>query len=47
MDPGHVMLCCVSLYDVLMTVVRIDKITSSAFFVELLSVDPEINGGKG
>ena len=34
MDPGHAIICCVSLYDTPMTVIRIDIITSSAFFVE-------------
>lgn len=46
-DPGYAMLCCLSLYGVLMTVIRIDKITSSAFLVELLSAEPEMNGGEG
>ena len=47
MDPEHAMLCCVALYDALMMVMRMDKITSSAFFVELLPAKPEINGGEG
>ena len=39
MDPGHAILCCLSLYDALMTV-SMDIITSSAVFAELL-------GGSG